>query len=154
MGRPEGPGCYCYANNLLRDILKTLSDNYQYVVIDNEAGMEHLSRRTTQNIDYLLIISDPAIRGIQTAGRISRLLKELDTRVGKRFLVINRSNGALPPVVTKQVQLEGLELLGTLVEDDTVREWDAEGNATYDIPNSSALYKSLDQLMSRLLPSL
>jgi CO dehydrogenase maturation factor len=77
MGRPEGPGCYCYANNLLRDILDTLSSNYDYVVIDNEAGMEHLSRRTAQGIDYLLMVSDPIVRGIRTAGKISRLLEEL-----------------------------------------------------------------------------
>ncbi len=85
MGRPEGPGCYCYANNLLRDILQTLAANYAYVVIDNEAGMEHLSRRTRQTIDYLLIVSDPSTRGIATAGRISRLLSELDTRVDKKI---------------------------------------------------------------------
>ena len=152
MGRPEGPGCYCYANNLLRDILKTLSENYQYVVIDNEAGMEHLSRRTTQQIDYLLIVSDPSIRGIQTAGRINRLLKELDTRVGKRFLIINRSNGMLPPAVEKQIQPEGLELLSTLAEDDEVRNRDSEGKPTYDSPISSALYQSVNQMMLKLLP--
>jgi CO dehydrogenase maturation factor len=154
MGRPEGSGCYCYANNLLRDILKTLSDNYQFVVIDNEAGMEHLSRRTTQQIDYLLIVSDPTVRGIQTAGRINRLLKELDTRVGKRFLVINRSNGILLPAVEKQIQSEDLELLTTLAEDNSVQKWDAEGKATYKISTASALYQTLNQMMSELLPDL
>jgi CO dehydrogenase maturation factor len=154
MGRPEGPGCYCYANNLLRDILKTLSDNYQFVVIDNEAGMEHLSRRTTQQIDYLLIVSDPTVRGIQTAGRINRLLRELDTRVGKRFLVINRSNGILLPAIEKQIQSEDLELLTTLAEDNSVQKWDAEGKATYKISTASALYQSLNQIMSELLPDL
>ena len=79
MGRPEGPGCYCYANNLLRDILKTLSSRYEYVVIDNQAGMEHLSRQTTQKVDYLLIISDSSLRGIRAAGKTSRLIKELET---------------------------------------------------------------------------
>ena len=152
MGRPEGPGCYCYANNLLRDILKQLSDNYQYVVIDNEAGMEHLSRRTTQHIDYMLIVSDPTVRGVQTAGRISRLLQELDTRVNKKYLVINRARGELSSAVKEQIVSEGLELLAVIPDDNKVARIDAEGQAMYHVSTTSAAFQSIDAMLSALLP--
>ncbi len=151
MGRPEGPGCYCYANNLLRDILKQLSDNYQYVVIDNEAGMEHLSRRTTQHIDHMLIVSDPTVRGVQTAGRISRLLQELDTRVNKKYLVINRTHGELSSAVKERIALEGLELLAVIPDDDEVARIDTEGQAIYNVSAPSSVYQSIDAMLSALL---
>jgi CO dehydrogenase maturation factor len=151
MGRPEGPGCYCYANSLLRDILSSLSNNYRYVVIDNEAGMEHLSRRTTQKIDFLLIVSDASVRGVQTAGRISRLLKELDTRVDRKYLVINRMRGELPSAVRKQIADEKLELLAVLPEDDTVWTGDAEGKPAYEMAVTSPFYKAVDEFLSRIL---
>jgi CO dehydrogenase maturation factor len=154
MGRPEGPGCYCYANNLLRDILKTLSTNYKWVVIDNEAGMEHLSRRTTQSIDYLLIVSDPSARGIRAAGRISRLLSELDTRVGERLLILNRvreSNGI--PVSEKLSQVideEGLSLFASVPEDEQLLENDQTGDPIWSIPEDSLAYQAVNILMNKL----
>lgn len=153
MGRPEGPGCYCYANSLLRDILRTLSDNYRYVVIDNEAGMEHLSRRTTQRIDFLLIVSDPSVRGIQSAARIGRLLKELDTRVVQKYLIVNRVRGELPPAVRQRIEEEGLELLAELPEDETLLKRDAEGQSVYGAPTTSAFFRALDGCLSKLLAS-
>ena len=110
MGHTEGPGCYCYANSVLRDVLKTLAGNYDYVIIDNEAGMEHLSRRTTQGIDYLLMISDATVRGIHTAGRIGRLVRELETRISERYLVINRICGSLPQTAVESIRAEELEI--------------------------------------------
>ena len=151
MGRPEGPGCYCYANNVLKDILQTLSDNYDHVVIDNEAGMEHLSRRTAQDIDHLLIISNPSVRGIQTAGRINRLLSELDTRVGQRYLVLNRAREAeLSPAIRKQIDVEGLELLACLPEDEEVRASDGDGEPVYTIPTDSPLSQALTECLNSL----
>jgi CO dehydrogenase maturation factor len=154
MGRPEGPGCYCYANNLLREILSALADNYQYLVIDNEAGMEHLSRRTTHRIDFLLILSDPSVRGVQTAGRISRLLQELDTRVARKGLLINRGPGNLSEAVRGQVRVEGLELLAVLPEDSLVLERDRQGLSAYDVTTDSRLYQAVDHLLGELLPGL
>ena len=154
MGRPEGPGCYCYSNNLLRDILKQLSDNYDYVVIDNEAGMEHLSRRTVQNIDYLLIISDPSVRGVQSAGRISRLLKELDTRIGRKNLIVNRVNNSLSVEIKKQIEIEHLELLAAINTSDEIGEFDAAGVPVYKISADSSIYAEVDRFMSELLPNL
>jgi len=154
MGRPEGPGCYCYANNLLRDILKTLSTNYQWVVIDNEAGMEHLSRRTTQNIDYLLIISDPSARGIRAAGRISRLLSELDTRVGLRHLILNRVRESIgnsaPESLIRIIDEEGLSLFASIPEDEQLLTMDQTGDPVWSIAEDSLVYRAVDTFMNKL----
>lgn len=150
MGRPEGPGCYCYANNLLRDILKTLSDNYQFVVIDNEAGMEHLSRRTTQNIDFLLIVSDPSARGVRAAGRISRLLTELNTRVGERHLILNRVREPVPEALTRVIAEEELPLLATVPEDTLLLARDQSGDPVWTAPQHTAAYQAVDQFMQKL----
>ncbi len=150
MGRPEGPGCYCYANNLLRDILKTLGENYDYVVIDNEAGMEHLSRRTTQTVDYLLSISDASPRGIQTAARIGKLLEELDTRVQARFLILNRAPETLTETATSVIAHEKLHLLGVIPEDTNLLEMDRGGTAVYNISMDSPAYQAIDRIMHKL----
>ncbi|MGD8540473.1 MAG: AAA family ATPase [Candidatus Aminicenantes bacterium] len=150
MGRPEGPGCYCYANNLLRDILKTLGENYAYVVIDNEAGMEHLSRRTTQAIDYLLSVSDASPRGIQTTARISKLLEELDTRVRARFLIVNRAPEKLTETVRSAIEQEKLNLLGVIPEDTSLLQMDRDGTPVYNLSVKFSAYKAIDQIMHKL----
>lgn len=150
MGRPEGPGCYCYANNLLRDILNILGENYQFMVIDNEAGMEHLSRRTTQNIDYLLIVSDPSPRGIQASGKISRLIKELETRVGERYLILNRHHDSLPEAVEKAIEEEGLKFICMIPEDEKILKNDQEGKPVWNIIPVSSAYQAIDRLMKKL----
>ena len=151
MGRPEGPGCYCYVNNLLRDVLKTLSTNYKYVVIDNQAGMEHLSRQTSQNIDYLLIISDPSVRGIRAAGKISRLIEELNTRVQEKHLILNRVQKTVSQEVRDTIQEEGLRLLSSIPHDNHLLEMDQKGKTIDRIPDDSPVYKALDQLLTKLL---
>jgi CO dehydrogenase maturation factor len=151
MGRPEGPGCYCYANGVLRDILATLSDNYEYVVIDNEAGMEHLSRRTAQKIDCLLIVSDPSVRGIRAAGRISCLMEELNSRVGRQYLLINRKRSELSEAVNQEIAAQELELLAVLDDDAALAELDANGLPAYSALSSSIFYQSVNRVFSRLL---
>jgi CO dehydrogenase maturation factor len=151
MGRPEGPGCYCYANNLLREILKTLSSNYEYVVIDNEAGMEHLSRRTAHNIDRLLLLSLPSVRAIRTAGKISRLLPELDVRVGKTHLVLNRTRGLLPQSIQNCAQEEGLNHFHSIPEDEQLFILDQEENSIQKIPVDSPVILAVDQLILKLI---
>jgi CO dehydrogenase maturation factor len=147
MGRPEGPGCYCYANSLLRDILGVLSGNYSFVVIDNEAGMEHLSRRTQQNIDYLLMVSDPSVLGIRTAGRISRLLNELDARVGEKGLIINRVRGSIPESVTDAVRDEGLTLINAIPQDNEVLELGQKGASISLLQEDSLAYQAVEQVL-------
>jgi len=151
MGRPEGPGCYCYANNLLRDILSALSDNYQYVVIDNEAGMEHLSRRTAQKIDHLLILSDPTARGIRAAGKISRLLQELEARSPEKYLVLNRVREPIPESVFKMIDEEGLKLLASIPVDEKLQKADQVGKPMWPFLPGSILYRGVDHLMAKLM---
>jgi len=153
MGRPEGPGCYCYANNLLRDILNSLKSNYDFILIDNEAGMEHLSRRTTGSIDCLLLISDPSIRGIQTAVRISTLLKELDTRVKDKFLILNRNQVPVSQAAEKLIKESGLTLLGSLPEDMVLLEADRNNTPLKNILSSSSAFNGLGQIMEKIINS-
>ena len=127
MGRPEGPGCYCYANNLLRDLLGRLAGRYRHVVIDNEAGMEHLSRRLTRDLDLLLLVSDPSLRGVATAQRMARVPDEVETRVAAKALLVNRvPDEGLSPAVQQRIDSGDLPLVGTLPEDEQVARCDRE----------------------------
>ena len=101
MGRPEGPHCYCAANSMLRTIVDRIAAQYRWVVMDNEAGLEHISRRTTRDVDLLLVVSDPSLRGLTAAGRVAALVSELGTRVGRAALVLNRVQGELPPTLKR-----------------------------------------------------
>jgi len=151
MGRPEGSGCYCYANNLLRDILNSLSGNYEYVVIDNEAGMEHFSRRTRQNIDYLLIVSDPTVRGIKTAGKVNSLIEELNTRAKERYLILNRVNDSIPQPLLNQIKHEGLHFMYSIPVDTKILETDQVGKPIWPILKQSSAYQAVGRLMKKLL---
>lgn len=151
MGRPEGPGCYCYANSILRDILQMLSRNYAYVIIDNEAGMEHLSRRTASGIDCLLMISDPTVRGIHAAGRIGRLIKELDTRVREKYLIVNRCRDPLHPAAAASIDAKELRLLCTVPEDALLSETDRRGEPVWPVADRTKTYAILGEAFERLL---
>jgi CO dehydrogenase maturation factor len=149
MGRPEGPGCYCAANNILRTSVDRLSDAYDYVVIDNEAGLEHLSRRTTQDVDLLIIVSDPSLRGIIAAGRVAELIDELDTAVGAAYLVVNRVNGDdLPEPLKEAIAEQKLQLAGLLPADPAVNELDALGQPIVDLPEDAPVRRSLEAILA------
>src|SRR4030043_215279 len=120
MGRPEGPGCYCAANNIIRKYTDKLSESYRYVVIDNEAGMEHLSRRTTHSVNLLLIVSDPAVRGIQTAARINGLVDELQLEIDTRVLIINRISGDEGGGLKNLAEESGLRVAGLIPQDTLI----------------------------------
>lgn len=150
MGRPEGSGCYCYANNLLRDILTSLSQNYGFMIIDNEAGMEHLSRRTVQDIDYLLVISDPSVRGIKTAGRISRLIDELKTRVKTQYLILNRLQDPVSESMKETIRDEGLTLISSIPEDKDLLKMAQDGIPIGPDLSNLSTYSAIDQLMKKL----
>lgn len=151
MGRPEGPGCYCYANNLLRRYIEVLAKNYPYIVIDNEAGMEHLSRRTTQKIDLLLIVSEPNPVGILTAARIRDLAKEMKISVGKAGLVINRVNGELPDILKQEVEKYRLELIGTIPIDDTITNFSFERKPTILMPDDSPSTRAIGEIVDKFV---
>jgi len=137
MGRPEGAGCYCAANHLLSMYLARLIDNYPYMVMDNEAGMEHISRLTTNNVDVLLIVSDPSIRGIDAAGRINTLVDELKVRAVKRFLIVNQARDGLAGSLQQAIVEQGLNLAGTMPKDDLLYEFDMNGNPIVTVPDDN-----------------
>ena len=151
MGQPEGAGCYCAANTLLTGFLERLTGNYPYVVIDNEAGMEHISRLTTKNVDVLLIVSDTSRRGVQAAVRIHKLSKDLNIGVGRSCLVINQAKNAPTKAVLDMLDGEDLELIGTIPEDPAVTEFDAEGRPTVDIPQDSPAVRAAFGIFDNLV---
>jgi CO dehydrogenase maturation factor len=149
MGRPEGPGCYCAANNILRTSVDRISDAYDYVVIDNEAGLEHLSRRTTRDVDLLLIVSDPSLRGIIAAARVAEVLDELKTSVGAVYLIVNRALGeALPEALSTAISQHKLNLVGLIPADPAVNELDALGQPIIQLPLDAPSRRSLEQILA------
>jgi CO dehydrogenase maturation factor len=149
MGRPEGPGCYCYVNNVLRDVLDRLSVNYDYVVIDNEAGMEHLSRRTMRDVDVLFIMSDVTMLGILTASRIKKLSEDLNLVVGKTYLILNEVKNSIPQNITDQIKQESLDLIGAIPDDATVEQYALEGKSLIELPSDSAALKAVSNIVMR-----
>ncbi len=151
MGRPEGPGCYCAANNMLRWSIDRLGNEYPYVVIDNEAGMEHISRQTTRNIDILFVLSDPTRRGLDAAERIVELTRELGTRIVQSYLIINNVVGELPDLFVRQAKSLGIPLSGTLPNDPALMEHDLVGRPLIELDDSSLIYPSVKKLLREAL---
>ena len=152
MGQPEGQGCYCAANTLLTGFLEKLTNNYPYIVIDNEAGMEHISRLTTKDVDVLLIISDTSRRAIQAATRIHKLSKELNIGVKKSWLIINQTKKEPSEQVMKMLENENLELAGIIPEDDSVYEFDLDGRPTVEMPWENKAVQAAFEIFSKIIP--
>lgn len=152
MGRPEGQGCYCPVNHMLRQIIDRLGKSYDYVVVDNEAGMEHLSRRTTRDVDVLLITTDPTVRGVIAAGRIAELSRDLDINVAQRYLVINRVMNGIPPALQAAIDDLGIPVAGTIPNDPEVMVLDAEGRPLVELSAASAVYQAVQAIAQACLP--
>lgn len=150
MGRPEGPGCYCAANNIIRKYTDMLSEKYPYVVIDNEAGMEHLSRRTTHKVDLLIIVSDPTVKGILTAERINRLVDELSLDVERRVLIINRVIGYEGEELKKMAEKAGITVAGLVPQDEMIFRYDLEGKPVFELPEDAASVQALYSILQSL----
>jgi len=150
MGRPEGAGCYCAANSLLTLYLEKLIDNYSYVVMDNEAGMEHISRLTTNHIDLLLVVSDPTRRGIQAAARIVELTQSLGLNIERKYLIINQSRTGQSEAVFKAVNDFGLDLIGMVPEDSEVRDFDLNGQPTVELVNENKAVKAAYEIFEKI----
>lgn len=151
MGRTQGKGCYCFVNGLLGAQVARYASYYRYIVVDNEAGMEHLSRGVLPKVDTVLLVSDSSRRGIQACGRIYGLVKELDLNPSQVKLLVNRApGGVVSEGVMEEIAKNGMELLGVLPQDDTIYEFDCEGNPTSQLPEDNvfrrALYAALDKL--------
>ncbi|MFZ2446947.1 MAG: AAA family ATPase [Syntrophobacteraceae bacterium] len=154
MGRPEGPGCYCAANNLLSSLIDRLIKNYEYIVIDNEAGMEHFSRLTQKDIDLLVLVSDPSRRGLAAACRIAELVRTLPMRVAETVLVINQVREVPDGWPEDVVRIFGEERVACLPADPLLARFDIEGKPTVTLPDSAEIVKAADKLFDRLFAKL
>lgn len=151
MGRPEGQGCYCAANQMLRVIVDRLGKQYDYVVIDNEAGMEHLSRRTTRDVDLLLLVTDPTQRGLVTAQRMAEMVPELEIGVGRTYLILNRLSSEIPTPLTEAIERTGMTLIGTVPNDSTMAEFEFTGRPLVELPADTAVYKAIQEIARKIL---
>ncbi len=153
MGRPEGPGCYCASNEFLRASLDQLVKDYKYsyIVMDCEAGMEHISRQTTRDIDILFLIANPTMKSITVAARIKELIGEMRAAIGRIALVVNRVNSKLPPVIEQAIAVSGLELVATIPEDPYMAELEVKGAPVTALPQDSPLRLKVKELASRVI---
>jgi CO dehydrogenase maturation factor len=150
MGQPEGAGCYCAANSLLAGFLDRLTGNYPYMVMDNEAGMEHISRLTTHNVDVLLLVSDTSRRSLQAAIRINQLSKSLNIGVRKSYLVVNQAKNGLSEEALDLIASEDLTLAGSIPDDPAIYDFDFQGRPTIDIPAQSPALKAAFDIFDRI----
>jgi CO dehydrogenase maturation factor len=153
MGRGEGPDCYCYPNVLLRKFTDTLAKNYAYVVMDNEAGMEHLSRRTTQNIDELLLVSDHSVKGVRAIARVKELVDELKLVVKRQSVIINMVADGIDPAVSAELARLELEPSAVLPLDENVRRHDLDMTPLTQLPDETAAVRAVSELLEKLLNS-
>ncbi len=145
MGRPEGPKCYCAANNVLRGFLDEISSNYGYVITDNEAGMEHLSRRTTHDVDLLFIVGEPTRVGVVTAKRIVELTNSLPISIGEIAVIWNKTEDDF----NVDVGIEGVDFYGSVPHDRSIMDVALEGKTIFDLCNDSHALKATREILSR-----
>lgn len=151
MGRTQGKGCYCFVNGILQTQLDKYRNNYNYVVIDNEAGMEYIARGTLPHIDTLLLISDCSRRGIQAVSRIADMVKDLNLAPGTVKLIVNRApKGELNDGVREEIEKHGLDLIGVLPQDESVYEADCEGKPSSKVSDDSPVKIALKKIIKEL----
>jgi CO dehydrogenase maturation factor len=151
MGQPEGQGCYCAANTLLTGFLEKLTGNYPFVVMDNEAGMEHISRLTTRDVDVLLIVADTSRRSLQAAIRIHELASNLNIGMKRSVLVLNQAKGEPSGIALEMIEKAGIEFAGSIPEDETLYEFDLEGKATIGLPQDNPAVQAAGAIFARIL---
>ncbi len=151
MGRTQGKGCYCFVNGLLQAQLAKYQNNYPYFVVDNEAGMEHISRGVLPTMQTAILVSDCSRRGVQAVGRIARLIEECDMHPSKVGLIINRApKGELNEGIREEIKNQGLDLLGVVPQDESVYEYDCEGRPTVSLPEDNPVKQALRAIVDKL----
>ncbi|MDR2803774.1 MAG: AAA family ATPase [Treponema sp.] len=151
MGRTQSKGCYCFVNDILREQIRRYYLNYAYMVVDNEAGLEHISRGILPPVDLILLVSDSSRRGIQAVGRIAKMVSELSLNAKDVLLIVNRApNGVLSDGVKQEIELQNLKLLGVLPQDDLVYEYDAEGRPLIELPDDTGVKKAIKTIIEKL----
>jgi CO dehydrogenase maturation factor len=151
MGRSEGPGCYCAVNHNLRDVIDAISKNYRYIIIDNEAGMEHLSRRTTRDVQHLLIVTDPTHRGIVAAERIAAFRNDMDIQIENTYLVLNRIPNGVPKPLQERVDQLDFPLLGVVPANSELATLEFSGRPLVELGDDSAVYQTVARMMAKIL---
>lgn len=149
MGGPQGPGCYCYPNDLLRKYLESLGENYDFVAVDTEAGLEHISRRTIPHIDVMFVVSDSSARGIRSAGRVHDLIRGLKSAVGEVYLVVTKTNEDSMDSLAEEIALTGLEVIGDIPLDPLIVQQDLAGKPLYDLPDEASAVQAVDKIVRR-----
>ena len=151
MGRTQGKGCYCFVNGLLQAQLAKLTPNYPYMVVDHEAGMEHISRGILPKVDTIILVSDCSRRGIQAVGRIAKLIQECNMHPDTVGLIVNRApQGKLNEGIQEEIRNQGLTLLGVVPQDESVYEFDCEGRPTVELPEDNPVKKALREIAGKL----
>jgi len=150
MGRPEGPGCYCYANNVLKSVLAEISTHYPYVVLDNEAGLENLSRRIVQNVDTLVMVTDPSRRGLETVARLHSLAKEMELKYNRLAIFVNRLRKNELPEYVSQIKTEtGADIVIGLPEDTELAELAENGQSIESLSSNNPVIRHLDEFLAK-----
>ncbi len=152
MGQGEGPGCYCYPNSIVRNYIEKLSSGYKHVVIDNEAGMEHISRRTNGNLDVLFLVSDPSLRGVRTCKKLEELIVKLGLSIKNLYLVINRVPGSVPSRLLEEVEKLKLNLLCEIPEDPALLESELMGVPVLNLDDKNPAIVKVNEMMKTILP--
>ena len=151
MGRTQGKGCYCFVNGLLQAQLQRLEKNYPYIIVDNEAGMEHISRGVLPSMQTAILVSDCSRRGVQAVGRIAKLIEECGMHPRQIGLIINRApDGVLNEGTKQEIENQGLHLLGVVPQDETVFDYDCEGKPTIKLPEDSPVKKAIREIVDKL----
>ena len=151
MGRTQGKGCYCCVNGLLQAQVQKVQGEYSYIVVDNEAGMEHISRGVLPGMNMAILVSDCSRRGVQAAGRIAELIKECDMHPSRVGLIVNRApGGVLNEGTREEIEKQGLELLGVVPHDDMVYQYDCDGKPTVQLPEDSPVRAALKEIVEKL----
>ena len=151
MGRTQGKGCYCYVNGVLKTQVDKYAKNYKYIVMDNEAGLEHVARGTLPHVDTMLLISDCSRRGIQAAARVAEMVGEMELKPGRMGLIVNRApGGSLDAGVLEEIQKHGLELLGVLPQDEGVYRCDCDGEPSAKLPQTNPVKAALREIVGKL----
>ena len=151
MGRTQGKGCYCYVNGVLKSQVDKYAKNYRTVIIDNEAGLEHISRGTLPHVDVMLLISDCSRRGIQAVARLRDMIRDLELKPAEVYLIVNRApGGELNPGVMEEIQKHDLPLLGVLPQDELVYQYDCDGKPSSQVPDSAPVKQALRSIMQKI----
>ncbi len=154
MGQPDGPGCYCAANQYLAMTMDKLAENYKYIIVDNEAGMEHLSRMNMRSIDYLLVTSDPSARGILTARRISEITEPLGLEIKNQYLLVNRAPQPVPPALQEKIDEavadSGMELGGIIPSSDVLISQELSGKSYIGLDDSADIIQTVNEIFDRI----